>query len=404
MTKERKFSIWWGPPRKYAQAIEERKISWLELFYDLVYVIAISRATHHLAAHPDATGMADYAYLFIIIYWGWVNGSVYYDLHGSPGIRTRLMTLWQMMAVAALIVCLDGHNAQNRTAALMVLQAYITYLWWSVGLYDKAHRRLNRPYLVCYLISLALLFATFYIDEQQARPLSWLVLLFNFLPPFLTLAMPRKEEFVLSSSMVERLGLFTIILFGEAVLGVVTGADAIPESEQPTGVWFCFGMSIAIVFALWWVFFALIADQKSKRGLLYASLIEIGYIPTLAALGILATSFQLLYHGIDDPWGADSIRGRITFGLSIALFLGGILLISFFLDYAEALQKSKNIIRWVVGIAAFLIAAMSIVLAEINLPVFLVMVFVILVTVIALLTAIWFKIQLKAAMEETSRE
>src|SRR5687768_1331752 len=91
---QHKVNIWWGPPRKFDPRIAERKISWLELFYDLVYVIAIARITHHLAEHPSWHGLADYAYLFIMIFWGWINGSLYHDLHGSPGIRTRFMTLW----------------------------------------------------------------------------------------------------------------------------------------------------------------------------------------------------------------------------------------------------------------------------------------------------------------------
>ena len=39
-------SAWWGPPKKFDRDIKERRISWLELFYDLVYVIAIARITH----------------------------------------------------------------------------------------------------------------------------------------------------------------------------------------------------------------------------------------------------------------------------------------------------------------------------------------------------------------------
>lgn len=396
--RERKASIWWGPPRKFSREFEERKISWLELFYDLVYVIAISRATHHLAEHPDATGLIDYAYLFIMIYWGWVNGSLYHDIHGSPGIRTRIMTLWQMMAVAALVVCLNGSGEQmvrRSTTALMVLQAYITYLWWSVGIYDKEHRRLNRPYTICYLLSLLILAGTFYLDTAQLRPWYWLALVLNFLPPFLALGLFRRRNFtfMLSPSMVERLGLLTIILFGEAVLGMVNGTTTIPQLSLK--VWFCFGLNLAIIFALWWVFFTLIADQKSRRGWIVATLIELGYIPTLASLGILATTFPMLYSGLDDPWGTVSVQGRVTYGISIAIFLSGTLLISFFLDYAQTLQKIKRTVQLILGAAALLIALISIALAEINLPVYLVIVFIILLSIMILMSVTWYRIQVK---------
>jgi low temperature requirement protein LtrA len=96
-----KSATWWGPPKKFDPNFQERRISWLELFYDLVYVIAISRITHHLAMHINFEGFLQYACLFILIFWGWLNGSLYYDIHGSEGLRTRLMTLWQVMIIAA---------------------------------------------------------------------------------------------------------------------------------------------------------------------------------------------------------------------------------------------------------------------------------------------------------------
>jgi low temperature requirement protein LtrA len=91
-----------------------------------VYVIVISRITHILASHTDQHGLNLFIYLFLMAFWGWANGSQYHDLHGSPGIRTRFMTLWQMMAVAILAV---GLNSQDEhlffirvTIGLIILQ------------------------------------------------------------------------------------------------------------------------------------------------------------------------------------------------------------------------------------------------------------------------------------------
>src|SRR6476659_7648670 len=102
-----KNATWWGPPRKFDPRFEERRISWLELFYDLVYVIAIARITHHLSLHITWSGFFEYSSLFVLIFWGWLNGSLYHDIHGNEGLRTRLMTLWQMMIIAALAITVD---------------------------------------------------------------------------------------------------------------------------------------------------------------------------------------------------------------------------------------------------------------------------------------------------------
>ena len=87
---EKKHNIWWGPPKKFSLQIEQRKITWLELFYDLVYAIVISRITQYLALHQNINGLIDYAYLFGIAYWGWYNGSQYHDLHGHPAYAPAL--------------------------------------------------------------------------------------------------------------------------------------------------------------------------------------------------------------------------------------------------------------------------------------------------------------------------
>jgi len=61
-------NVWWGPPKKFSTHVEERKISWLELFYDLVYVIAISKITYYLSGHPNVSGFLDYTYFFAMIF------------------------------------------------------------------------------------------------------------------------------------------------------------------------------------------------------------------------------------------------------------------------------------------------------------------------------------------------
>jgi low temperature requirement protein LtrA len=116
---------WWGAPKKFSTENRDRKISWLELFYDLVYVIAISTITHSLAKQFSKSALLDYFFLFVIIFWGWLNGSLYHDLHGNEGLRTKLMTLWQMLIIAALVITLHSEQAYlllNATIVLLVMQ------------------------------------------------------------------------------------------------------------------------------------------------------------------------------------------------------------------------------------------------------------------------------------------
>ena len=401
--ERQKVNIWWGPPRKFTARIAERKISWLELFYDLVYVIAISRATHHFAEHPGLSGLFEYAYLFIMIFWGWINGSLYHDLHGSPGIRTRFMTLWQMMAVAALIVCLSspvGSMPFRTTIALVILQVFITYLWWSVGIYDKAHRVYNKPYTVCFLLSAALLALSVFVEYPGGKTLMWVALFLNFIPPFLVISVLRRqnEDFSLSPNMVERLGLFTIIVFGECVLGVINAASQI--SSLNAEVWVNFGLGILIVFALWWIFFSVIADRESRTGFLNANLIELTYIPTLASLGIIGASFPGLFHDIGLADGSSGSSGKLFFGAALFVFLGGITVISYLLHYPKEFLYAKRKVRQLLLITGLIIVAITIVMRQVSLVIYLGAIFILLFFIIVVITRIWFVVQLKLMGEK----
>src|SRR5436190_2161512 len=126
-------NIWWGPPRNYADKLDSRKISWLELLYDLVYVAVIAQLTEFLASNMYGIGPVYFLLLFCLVLWSWMNGAYYHDTHGNNGIRTRFLTLWQMMAVAAVAITIhDPANGNHETLAISftVLMIIITYLWW----------------------------------------------------------------------------------------------------------------------------------------------------------------------------------------------------------------------------------------------------------------------------------
>lgn len=343
---------WWGPPKKLENTENERRISWLELFYDLVYVIAISRITHHFSLHISIYGFLEYFTLFVLIYWGWLNGSQYYDLHGSQGLRTRLMTLWQMMIIAALAITIDQSPERrivNITIVLMVMQLYITYLWWSVGFYDRSHRRYSQPFIILYLTALVLMGISLVVPHVWLTLIIPLVLICNYTPHFISSNLFRSDgiEINLSSSMAERLGLFTIIVFGEVVLGVVTGISK--TEAQDFNDLFHFALALSIVFALWWLFFTLIGNRKVKPGFVKATLMELLYIPALLSLGLLAVSFFSFFDTQDSLFALQKV-----FGIAVAAFLATISLMLRLLEFPVVFHSIKRPIRFSLMAAAML--------------------------------------------------
>ena len=387
-----KSATWWGPPKKFDPHFQERRISWLELFYDLIYVIAISRITHHLAMHISFEGFLQYACLFFLIFWGWLNGSLYYDIHGSEGLRTRLMTLWQVMIIAALAVTIDQPSPTayvNTTIVFMIMQLYITYLWWSVGFYDRSHRRYNRPYTILFLLALALMVLSLFVPRPWVKLIAIIVIVCNYTPPFIAHRLLRKSSLnlSLSSSMAERLGLFTIIVFGEVVLGVVNGISKVNDLNFST--WLNFALALSIVFALWWIFFAMTSNRNAKTGFVNATLLELLCIPTLMSLGLIAARFSYLF----DPKETD-LSLNIIFCSAIATFLTGISLMMGLLVYAEIFNAIKKSARRSLLVTALVLIGWSLVNLKLDTIYHLIAVMVILLVEIIYLTSLYYNLNI----------
>ena len=363
MELKKNISIWWGPPKDFNPKQDKRRVSWLELFYDLVYVIAIARITHHLSHNMSFEGFTENICLFSLIFWGWLNGSLHHDLHGNQGLRTRLMMLWQMMIIAALSIAINKtqENYTLVTIIFMIMQLYITYQWWSVGLYDKSHRKYSWPYTTLFLIAFCLMGISLSVSHYWLRLLFPLVLICNYIPPFIAhkLLLRSSQRLDLSSSMFERLGLFTIIIFGELVLGVVNG---IGEIETLTFTsWINFAIGISAVFSLWWIFFTFVSSREVKKGLARASLLEILYIPTLIALGFIAAALPAFLAENDFTYNLQQILG---FG--IAAFLLCIFLIMKLLEYPDVFDTLKKPMRFSLLVTSILFFLLSLIQLDIS--------------------------------------
>ena len=64
----------------------------------------IAQIAHDFSNHLDPVGLRNYIGLFIIVWWAWINGTMYHELHGNNDIRTRVFTFLQMFGVVAMSV------------------------------------------------------------------------------------------------------------------------------------------------------------------------------------------------------------------------------------------------------------------------------------------------------------
>ena len=171
----RSFRRWWQIPRRAGDPHVDRRVTFLELFYDLVYVVLIAQLAHALSQNVNLGGIGNYAFLFVIVWVAWINGTIYHDLHGQNDLRTRIFTFLQMFTVAAMAVFVHNAFGEGSVGFALSYAAFLfilTYMWWRTGVHDPDHRALSQPYSLVYLAS-TLLFAFSVLVATPLRFYLW---------------------------------------------------------------------------------------------------------------------------------------------------------------------------------------------------------------------------------------
>lgn len=323
----RTFRSWWQVPRRASDPIDHRTVSFLELFYDLVYVMLIAEVARVLAIHPDLAGLGRFVFLFLIVWWAWLNGTLYHDLHGNNDIRTRLFTFVQMGTVAAMTIF--AHDALGETSVGFALSyaaflVVLTYLWWRTGVYDPLHRPLSRPYVIAFLISIALFVGSVFVPSPSRFYLWGASLLLSLVLPSISgMLVPddpgvqaqHDQAFTLSASLEERFALFTIIVLGEVIVGGIRGVQELDQLDWTIGFTALLGMVVAI--GIWWVYFDFLTHRHVRTG--RTSAVTWSYLHLPLTMSIAATGaaiFNVTTHA-GEPLSGD-VRWLLVGAVAVA--------------------------------------------------------------------------------------
>ena len=100
----------------------------------------VSQAAHHLAEHVSLRGVGEFAVVFALIWIGWINGTLYLELHGREDGRTRTVVFVQMGILVLLAVFTAeaaGSGGRGFALAYATFQALLTWLWYAVHREDR---------------------------------------------------------------------------------------------------------------------------------------------------------------------------------------------------------------------------------------------------------------------------
>lgn len=260
----------WRPPGRFEDRDPERSVSFLELFFDLVFVAVIAQLAHTLAEDPSWESVGWFVFLFYAVWSSWINGTLYHDLHSTNDLSIRVFTFAQMLAVALMAVHagdVPGEGSDGFAIGYAANTAILVVLWFRTGAHDPNHRPASVPYSIAYLFS-AMLFATSVLVEAPLQYWIWALALlvelggfafamYRFVPPE---SQEGEATIATTPSLIERMGLFVIIVLGEVVVGAVNGMAELTPLDPDETVIGLSGMLVAI--GLWWLYFDLVSHRR----------------------------------------------------------------------------------------------------------------------------------------------
>jgi low temperature requirement protein LtrA len=233
---------------------EHRHATWLELFYDLVFVVAVSQLAHNLEEDVSLSGFLGFVFLFIPVWWSWIGTTMYANRFDSDDIGRRLLVALQMLTVAALAVNIHyglGESAPGFALSYALGRAVLIVEYVRAGIHIPAARPLTTRYATGFTIAAMLWLLSAFISPPWRFVLWGVGIVVDLVTPF-TATKFQLKLLPHASHLPERFGLFTIIVLGEAIIAVVDGVSQ-QKWDFLSVIAAIFGLCIA--FSLWWVYF-----------------------------------------------------------------------------------------------------------------------------------------------------
>jgi low temperature requirement protein LtrA len=232
-----------------------RKVTWLELFFDLVFVAAVAQVAAPLGAEYTVEGLIRFAMLFVLIWWAWLGSSVFATRFDAGDVVQRLVTLVQMFGVAVMAAnateALDSRSSAGFAAAYALMRVVLVVQYARARRIVRA-RSLATRYMAGHGLAAVLWLASAFTPPPLRFGLWAVALVIDLGTPWVALA-HSAELPPDASHLPERFGLFTLILLGESVVAVMRGMESQEEWTASAALSAFLGMTLA--FAVWWWYF-----------------------------------------------------------------------------------------------------------------------------------------------------
>ncbi len=298
----------------------DRHASWLELFFDLTFVIVLSQVAYVLNSNLSWIGFLHFVALTVPFWWAWIGYTFYASrFEVEQDLVYRVLMLFGMLAVTALAVSIRGAFNGGGTAfvlAYVAVRLVLIVLYIRAWIYVHLARELCTWYLVGFSAGALLWLASLVAPEPFDVILRAAGLGLELTTPLFSSRVARRTPYD-PMHIPERFGLFTIIALGEALLGMVNGiADTRWSVTSFLVAMFCFGISVSF----WWIYFDFVETRPVRRWGRAGQVYTYIHLPLVMAIAMVGVGTRRAIVESTGTMMSDPVRWVICGGVALYLF------------------------------------------------------------------------------------
>ena len=274
-----------------------RKVTWLELFFDLIFVAAVAQVAEPLHHDYSIVGLVRFTPLFVLIWWAWTGHTVFSTRFDTDDAVQRGLTLVQMFAVAAMAANakdgLDSRSSAGFAAAYAAVRVILLAQYFRARHVPQA-RGLATRYLAGHGTAALLWLASAGVPAPERFWIWGVAFAIDLGTPWLAVRHSVKIP-PDAAHLPERFGLFTLILLGESVVAVMRGMES-QEDWPPAAAASAF-LGMGILFLIWSWYFdgaAGASEQpvRTKREAFLFHLWSYAHFPLYLGIVVLGVGIQ----------------------------------------------------------------------------------------------------------------
>ena len=257
---------------RHASQDEAQHASNLELFYDLVFVFAVTQVSHLLLNDLTWRGAGKSLLVLLVVWWAWNYTTWVTNQLDPDAVPVRLLVLPIMLASLVMAIAIPGAFGSR---ALLFVGAYVAiqvgrHAFLTFVVADRGSpERVPALHILTWFLAAGVFWIAGGLADGTARIALWLVALaIDYSAPLLLYRVPGRPKLppsawqVETTHFAERFQLFIIIALGESI--VITGATT---SELPLDAarMAAFALAFVSTAALWWLYFSYVARIAERR-------------------------------------------------------------------------------------------------------------------------------------------